>query len=97
MLGSAKTRTIDESAPRDPKDPDCNDVVEELARRCLWESSHRALRRISCCHRDGVLTLRGQLPSYYLKQVTQALVLGVEGVQAVYNYVEVSETVTPIC
>jgi osmotically-inducible protein OsmY len=91
MFDSAQTRTIDDLAGRDP-----NDVVEELARRRLQETSHRALRGISCRYHDGVLTLHGRLPSYYLKQVAQTSVSGVEGVRAISNCVEVIESITHV-
>ena len=40
---------------------------------------------------DGTLTLRGQLPSFYLKQLLQALLRDVEGVDQVSNQVQVRE------
>lgn len=39
--------------------------------------------------RDHVLTLRGKVPSFYLKQMLQTVVKSIEGVQAVNNNVEV--------
>jgi hypothetical protein len=58
-------------------------------RRRLQESSHRALLRIECYDHEGVVTLQGRVPSYYLKQVAQELVGRVPGVEAVSNYLEV--------
>jgi osmotically-inducible protein OsmY len=55
----------------------------------LRGSSYLALRNVSCECKGGVLTLRGRLPSYHLKQVAEALVLGVEGVRRVENLIEV--------
>ncbi len=40
-------------------------------------------------YRDQVLTVRGRVPTYYLKQVLQTIVRDIEGVQAVDNRVEV--------
>lgn len=39
--------------------------------------------------RDHVLTLKGKVPSFYLKQMLQTVVKNIEGVQAVHNDVEV--------
>jgi hypothetical protein len=49
-----------------------------------------ALQRVSCECRDGVLVLRGRLPTYHLKQVAQTLVVGIDGVRRIDNQVEVA-------
>jgi osmotically-inducible protein OsmY len=64
-------------------------VIDHAAEERLRRSSYLALRDISCLASDGVLTLRGSLPSYYLKQVAQEIVSGVEGVRHVANQIEV--------
>jgi osmotically-inducible protein OsmY len=61
----------------------------ELAETRLQRSSYLALRGVSCGWEAGVLTLRGRLPSYYLKQVAQAAVAQVGGVERVENRIEV--------
>lgn len=61
----------------------------ELVQRRLRESSYYYLRTISCAFEEGVLTLRGRVPSYYLKQTVQVLAEKVEGVQQVVNLVDV--------
>jgi len=61
----------------------------ELAERALRSSPYLALRNVACEHRGGVLTLRGYLPTYYLKQIAQAVVARVEGVRQVVNDIEV--------
>ncbi|HYT89933.1 MAG TPA: BON domain-containing protein [Gemmataceae bacterium] len=61
----------------------------ELAEGRLRRSSYLALRGVSCAWDAGVLTLRGRLPSYYLKQVAQASVAQVGGVERVENRIEV--------
>jgi len=55
----------------------------------LRESGYLALRDVSCEVRDGVLDLHGHLPTYYLKQIAQALVIEIEGVRRVINRIEV--------
>jgi len=62
---------------------DCN------AKEQLGQSGYLALRDVTCVASDGVVTLHGRLPSYYLKQVAQEITLGVEGVRHVVNRIEV--------
>jgi hypothetical protein len=61
----------------------------DLAERALRSSPYLALRNVACDCQDGVLTLRGCLPTYYLKQVAQAAVARVTGVQRIVNEIEV--------
>ena len=44
---------------------------------------------ISCDYEDGVLTLQGRLPTYYLKQVLQTVLADVDGVVRIENQVDV--------
>jgi hypothetical protein len=56
----------------------------------LWRTGYPALRNVGCEYdEDGTLTLRGYLPSYYLKQVALAAVDGVEGVARVRDETEI--------
>jgi osmotically-inducible protein OsmY len=66
--------------------------LQELAEGCLRRNPYLALQHVSCDGREGVLVLRGCLPSYYLKQVAQEVVARLEGVQRVDNQIQV---VTP--
>src|SRR5690242_16624450 len=61
----------------------------ELAENRLRASAYLALQHISCEFRAGVLTLRGRLPSYCLRQVALAAVALVEGVQRIDDQIEV--------
>ena len=61
----------------------------ELAEGCLRRNPYRTLKNVACDCRDGVLVLRGCLPSYYLKQVAQEVVARLEGVQAIDNQIQV--------
>ena len=58
--------------------------VQELAQRRLGANPYLALRGVRCDYRDGVLTLRGCLPTYYLKQLAQEAV-GLPGGVRVVN------------
>jgi hypothetical protein len=55
----------------------------------LCQSGYLAHRDVTCVVSDGVLYLRGRVPSYYLKQVAQEIAAGVEGVRLVINRIEV--------
>ena len=76
------TALLSPSSPRhvDPAD---------LAERALRNSPYLALRNVACEYGGGVLTLRGRLPTYYLKQVAQAVVGRIDGVRQIVNDIEV--------
>jgi len=61
----------------------------ELAESRLRSNSYLALKNVSCDYREGVLVLRGRLPTYYLKQVATAVVSGLPGVQHIVNQIDV--------
>lgn len=64
--------------------------VAELAAGELHRSSYLDLRGVRCSCREGVLTLRGRLHSFYLKQVAQTLVRELPDVRRVENDIEVA-------
>ncbi|HYV34069.1 MAG TPA: BON domain-containing protein [Gemmataceae bacterium] len=55
----------------------------------LNNSSYLELRRIQCGFQGGVLTLRGCVSTHYLRQVAQAAVLGLAGLKAIDNQLQV--------
>jgi len=61
-------------------------VYQELARNSHF--THH-WHEFACEYRDGILTLRGSVPSFYLKQLLQSALLKVPGVQRVNNQVDV--------
>jgi hypothetical protein len=63
--------------------------IAEVAQAKLRRSAYVELRGVCCDFSGGVLTLRGRVPSYHLKQLAQADVAGVPGVLEVDNRVEV--------
>jgi osmotically-inducible protein OsmY len=69
--------------------------IEELARIRLQHSPYRALRRVTCEFTEGVLALRGCVPTYHYKQLAQVAVAGIAGVQRIINDVEVESTLDP--
>ena len=69
--------------------PPLHDSVVHEARHRIQRSAYLPLRSLSCDYLQGVLTIRGQVPTYYLKQLAQSLVSTVEGIQEVQNLVDV--------
>ncbi len=72
---------------------DITPFVAEQARKQLQGQPYRVLKNVSCEYRDGTLTLRGRLPSYFLKQMAQAAVARVAGVERIVNHIEVATAV----
>lgn len=66
-----------------------SDVASAAAGR-LRESPYPTLRNISCQFVNGVLTLRGTVPTFYLKQIAQTVVLNLPQVSRVDNRIEVT-------
>jgi hypothetical protein len=62
---------------------------QELAERCLRRLPYRTLRWVTCDVKEGVLILRGRVPTYYLKQLAQTSVARVPGLKAITNNIEV--------
>jgi hypothetical protein len=66
----------------------------ELAERCLRSNPYLALKNVSCDCLDGVLVLRGCLPTYYLKQIAQEIVAHqVRGLGRLDNQIQVVRAV----
>jgi hypothetical protein len=55
----------------------------------IQRSAYLPLRNLSCDCRQGVLVIRGRVPTYYLKQLAQTLISGLEGIREVENLIEV--------
>ncbi len=51
--------------------------------------SHLAVQRIWCEYSEQTLFLHGHVPSFYLKQLAQTAVAGLDGVDQVVNEIEV--------
>jgi osmotically-inducible protein OsmY len=63
--------------------------VTKVASASLQRSPYVAVKSVSCHYDRGVLVLRGQLPSFYQKQLAQEAVADLEGVSQVVNETEV--------
>jgi hypothetical protein len=72
-------------------EPDCELPVEARARSVLEKDSRFRGREL---HLDihfehGTLVLRGRLPTFYLKQLLQTLLKGVDDVRQIDNQVDI--------
>jgi osmotically-inducible protein OsmY len=65
------------------------------AQDLLQGSSHRALGRVSCVEVAGVLQLRGSVPSFYMKQLAQSLLLSMKEAPRVRNELIVGQAPDP--
>jgi len=65
------------------------DQIIAIAKDRFRHQAHLSVQRIWCEYNGRRLYLRGQVPSYYLKQLAQAAVSGLEGVSQVVNEIEV--------
>lgn len=64
-------------------------AVTEHARARLRHSPYAPVRRVSCAYDAGVLVLRGQLRTFFHKQLAQEAVTKLDGVRQVRNEIEV--------
>jgi osmotically-inducible protein OsmY len=63
--------------------------IAAMAKDRIRQDSHLSIQRIWCECDGRRLYLRGQVPSFYLKQLAQAAVSGLDGVSQVVNEIEV--------
>jgi osmotically-inducible protein OsmY len=61
----------------------------EQAKQRILHQPHLTMQRVWCEFDRGRLYLRGQVPSFYFKQLAQEAVVGIEGVRQVINEIEV--------
>lgn len=72
-----------------PTESDEAAYVIEQARTRLRDSLYTILQYVQCEYHDGVLTLRGRVPSFYMKQMAQEVVSKLHSVHRVVNLIEV--------
>jgi osmotically-inducible protein OsmY len=68
----------------------CSRQITEDAKDRLRNDSRINRRGVSCDCEEGLLRLRGELPTFYEKQVAQEVVKGVDGVTGIINDIEVT-------
>lgn len=79
------------SSPQEPHSPPRarEEAVRAHVEAAFRQANYMPLRRIRCDYQEGVLTLRGRVPTFHLKQLAQTLVQSLELVLDVNNRVEV--------
>jgi hypothetical protein len=80
--------------PKLPSLPDSQTLPEFLtiadaAKHRILHQPHLRMQRLWCEYEQGRLVLRGQVPSYYFKQLAQEAVAGLKDVHQVVNEIEV--------
>jgi hypothetical protein len=86
MSSSALTDSGPVLVPLDAPRPS---YLIELAERRLWSNVFLANRNLSCEYSQGILILRGFLPTYYLKQLAQNVVAEATGIWDIVNQIEI--------
>ncbi|MCA9160842.1 MAG: BON domain-containing protein [Planctomycetales bacterium] len=65
------------------------DDVQSRAQASLRGCPYREVQKTTCLFHKGVLLLRGEVSSYYLKQIAQTVLMNVEGVNHIVNTIHV--------
>lgn len=72
-----------------PRRPSPASAVAAAARNRLRACAYASVRELPCDYNEGILVLRGQVSSYFHKQVAQEAVRGLPGVEVIVNAVVV--------
>ena len=78
------TTTQSPNTSRDAGEKTARAVLSRLA-----DSGYTSLANVACEYRDGVVVLRGRVPSFHMKQVAQTCVAEVDGVERIDNRLQV--------
>lgn len=66
--------------------------LQAKAEAVLSTCPYREVQKINCVLRNGVMFLRGQVSSFYLKQIAQTIMMNIQGVRQVVNAIQVRST-----
>jgi osmotically-inducible protein OsmY len=69
-----------------------NEAVLAEAQLRFQRSPYQELHNIKCEFHEGALTLRGRVPSAFLKQIAQSIVFSMECIEAIDNRLEIMES-----
>jgi osmotically-inducible protein OsmY len=69
---------------------DSSALLRSAVLAALRGSGYRSLWNVDCQVQDGLVILSGAVPSFYLKQVAQSLILRLDRVKEVRNTVRVA-------
>jgi hypothetical protein len=75
-----------------PEHEAANPLIEEALEVGLRRSSYLAVGNIRCAYRDGVVTLDGCVPSYYLRQIVREIVTVIAAGYAIDDRIEVVDS-----
>ena len=71
------------------RDGEPGSAIEGWAKSQLQRSAYRTVRRTTCQYHDGILTLRGCVPSFFHKQIAQSLLRDLQADVCIDNRLEV--------
>ncbi len=66
-------------------------AVKKQVERSLAASGHPLLRTVEVVVHEGLVTLKGALPSYYLKQMAQVAAMQGQPIELLQNDIEVAD------
>jgi hypothetical protein len=67
----------------------CPTSIEKFAHKELNNTGYRSLNSVRCRFQQGTLTLNGEVPSYYHKQLAQEAIRRIGNVKAIVNKIDV--------
>lgn len=80
-----------ERNPEAPTRRKVKETVESEADARLQQAPYRELHTVACSFDQGVLTLKGRVSTYYMKQLAQTVVRELDGVRSIHNRVQVTD------
>lgn len=73
-------------------DPQADEQLQQRVVMYLAHADHRSMRSLAVTARNGVVTLCGTVPTFYVRQLAIACASRVAGVRVVIDQVEACET-----
>jgi len=67
-------------------------VLSRIVERAFAANGYMPLDVIEVNVHEGFVTLKGRVPSYYLKQMAQTAIIGHDGIERIQNEIEVVST-----
>ena len=87
-----RPRNTDQPAVAGENEP-TGSIADLVNQRLRKQCPHRFnFKDVTYHYGQGTLTLKGRLPSFYLKQVLQTLLCDIEGVEIIDNQVDVNSS-----
>lgn len=72
-----------------PQTPARDVRIESSVKSELHSSGYRSLREIDCHVHEDMVILSGIVPSFYMKQIAQTVVMKIDGVNGIENRLRV--------